>query len=82
MEPCPPDKMNRSRFTQDGFAGLWFIWLAHSSYAAGALPRGSPGCPELAFWIASADKTLMELTAKLSIAFMILPPVNFLFKLF
>ena len=42
----------------------------------GALPRGRPGWPELAFWIASAAKTLIELTDSASIAFMSLPPKN------
>ena len=54
--------MKRSRFAHFGFFGLWFMWFAQSSYAIGAEPSGSPGWPELAFWMASAASTRMALT--------------------
>ena len=61
IEPCPPERMKRSLSTHCGSAGLCLIWLAHNSYAAEAHPKGSPGCPDFAFWIASADNTRMAL---------------------
>ena len=46
--------------------GFTFRILFHSTYAIGAAPSGRPGCPELAFSIDSAERTLSVLTAKLS----------------
>ena len=36
--------------------------LVNAAYPIGAAPSGRPGWPEFAFWIASAERTLMALT--------------------
>ena len=41
--------------------------FANNSYPMAAQPSGSPGCPELAFWIASADKKRIALIDNSSI---------------
>src|SRR5215813_4201304 len=56
MEPCPADRMKRSRSGQEGLAGLKRWNLVHRTYAMAAAPIGSPGCPEFAFCTASADR--------------------------
>ena len=43
---APPKVINRSRPNHFGFFGLCLRNLVHSTYAAGAMPSGRPGCPE------------------------------------
>ena len=54
--PWPAERTKRSRLCHPGLAGLYFIYLVQSTYAAGAIPIGMPGWPELAFCTASTDR--------------------------
>ena len=58
MQACPQERINRSRFAQCGFFGLYFITSDHKTCPNGESAIGVPGCPEFAFCTASADKTL------------------------
>ena len=62
MEPCPAESTKRSLSSHLVSLGLNFKKSAKMVYPMGALPKGSPGWPEFAFWIASAESTRMALT--------------------
>lgn len=47
------ESTKRSLLSQFGFFGLKFRNLLKRTWATGAIPMGAPGCPELAFLVAS-----------------------------
>src|SRR5262245_22656040 len=53
MQRWPAESTNRSRSAHFGSRGLCLKCRCQSTYAIGAAPRGSPGCPDSAFWTAS-----------------------------
>ena len=66
MEPWPAERTNRSRSTHLGLEGECFRWRLQSTWAAGAMPMGIPGWPELAWRVASTASMRMVLMAKVS----------------
>jgi len=68
MEPCPPERIKRSRSGHVGSEGSNFINWVNSTVATSAMPIGIPGCPELAFCIASIDRARMAFAISLCVA--------------
>src|SRR5208283_3918203 len=66
MEPCPAERIKRSRSKKCGSLGLCLRNFVQSVYAMAAAPMGMPGCPELAFCTASAESMRMVLMARFS----------------
>src|ERR1035441_7855934 len=66
MEPWPAESTKRSRSVQWGLEGECLRWRLQSTWAAGAIPMGIPGWPELACRVASTASMRMVLTANWS----------------
>ena len=50
-----------SKVDKINFDGSYFKNFENKTVATSAIPRGMPGCPELAFSIASIERALMAL---------------------
>src|SRR6056297_3760575 len=59
MEPCPADRMNRSRPAQSGAEASNFRCFSNRTVATSAMPIGMPECPELAACTASSVRARM-----------------------